>query len=297
MGIALLVIVAGLLIHGNRIQQRANKQLQEANLHIEGQRNQIQQINNNLTASIDYAKLIQDAVLPSDARLSEGLNEAFVIFKPRDVVSGDFYWYHEVGSQIFVAAADCTGHGVPGAFVSMVCHGLLNKIVIEDQVLDPAEILKRAHLGVLSLFKTESTIGQANDGMDIALTIWDKAKKELNFAGAMNPCYVVRNGQIIELEANRRSIGGVSEKEFSFVGQKIDLEDRDMVYIFSDGYKDQFGGPKGKKFMNSRLKKLMLSVADKVAAEQKSIFETEFSQWKEDEDQIDDVLLMGYRIS
>jgi len=297
LGIGVLVFIALLLVRVNRIKQRANRQLKEANIFIESQRDQIQQINTNLTDSIDYAKKIQDAVLPSDARINEGLKEAFVLFKPRDVVSGDFYWYHEAGDQVFMAAADCTGHGVPGAFVSMVCQGLLNKIVIENQVLEPAEILRRAHLGVLSSFKKESTIGQSNDGMDIALTVWDKPNNKLHFAGAMNPCYVVRNEQLIELEANRRGIGGIAEEGYSFSGETMDLEDGDMVYLFSDGYKDQFGGPNGKKFMNSRLKKLLISVSDKAAAEQHATLENEFVQWKDDQEQIDDVLLMGYRIN
>ena len=297
LGIGVLVLIALLLVRVNRIKQRANRQLKEANIFIESQRDQIQQINTNLTDSIDYAKKIQDAVLPSDARINEGLKEAFVLFKPRDVVSGDFYWYHEAGDQVFMAAADCTGHGVPGAFVSMVCQGLLNKIVIENQVLEPAEILRRAHLGVLSSFKKESTIGQSNDGMDIALTVWDKPNNKLHFAGAMNPCYVVRNEQLIELEANRRGIGGIAEEGYSFSGETMDLEDGDMVYLFSDGYKDQFGGPNGKKFMNSRLKKLLISVSDKAAAEQHATLENEFVQWKDDQEQIDDVLLMGYRIN
>ncbi len=297
LGIGVLIIIALLLVRGNRIKQRANRQLQEANAFIESQRDQIQQINTNLTDSIEYAKQIQDAILPSDERIHQGLKDAFVLFKPRDRVSGDFYWYHEVGDQVFAAAADCTGHGVPGAFVSMVCQGLLNKIVIEDQVLEPGEILRRAHAGVLSSFKNKQSVGQANDGMDIALTVWDKANKKLHFAGAMNPCFVVRGEQLIELEANRRGIGGVAEENYPFSSQSIDLENGDMVYLFSDGYKDQFGGPKGKKFMISRFKKLLISVSEKEAAEQYALLENEFYEWRGDSEQIDDVLLMGYRIN
>ena len=215
LGIGVLVLIALLLVRVNRIKQRANRQLQEANIFIESQRDQIQQINTNLTDSIDYAKKIQDAVLPSDARINEGLKEAFVLFKPRDVVSGDFYWYHEAGDQVFMAAADCTGHGVPGAFVSMVCQGLLNKIVVENKETNPAAILQLAHAGILDSFTKESTRTKANDGMDIALTVWDKKTSQLHFSGAMNPCYVVRNGELMEMDANRRGIGGIAEVRLS----------------------------------------------------------------------------------
>ena len=150
---------------------------------------------------------------------------------------------------------------------------------------------------MLSSFKNKQSVGQANDGMDIALTVWDKANKKLHFAGAMNPCFIVRGEQLIELEANRRGIGGVAEENYAYSSQSIDLENGDMIYLFSDGYKDQFGGPKGKKFMISRFKKLLISVSEKEAAEQYAVLENEFYEWRGDSEQIDDVLLMGYRIN
>lgn len=297
LGIGVLVLIALLLARVNRIKQRANRQLQEANIFIESQRDQIQQINTNLTDSIDYAKKIQDAVLPSDARINEGLKEAFVLFKPRNVVSGDFYWYHEAGDQVFMAAADCTGHGVPGAFVSMVCQGLLNKIVVENKETNPAAILQLAHAGILDSFTKESTRTKANDGMDIALTVWDKKTSQLHFSGAMNPCYVVRNGELIEIEANRHGIGGIAEADYQFQGHTMPVETGDMIYLSSDGYKDQFGGPKGKKFMTSKFKKLLVSIADQQIDEQCASLQTTFMDWMGVQEQIDDVLVTGYRIT
>lgn len=297
LGIGVLVLIALLLVRVNRIKQRANRQLQEANIFIESQRDQIQQINTNLTDSIDYAKKIQDAVLPSDARINEGLKEAFVLFKPRDVVSGDFYWYHEAGDQVFMAAADCTGHGVPGAFVSMVCQGLLNKIVVENKETNPAAILQLAHAGILDSFTKESTRTKANDGMDIALTVWDKKTSQLHFSGAMNPCYVVRNGELMEMDANRHGIGGIAEADYQFEGHTMQVETGDMIYLSSDGYKDQFGGPKGKKFMTSKFKKLLVSIADQQIDEQCASLQTTFIDWMGVQEQIDDVLVTGYRIT
>ena len=297
LGIGVLVLIALLLVRVNRIKQRANRQLKEANIFIESQRDQIQQINTNLTDSIDYAKKIQDAVLPSDARINEGLKEAFVLFKPRDVVSGDFYWYHEAGDQVFMAAADCTGHGVPGAFVSMVCQGLLNKIVVENKETNPAAILQLAHAGILDSFTKESTRTKANDGMDIALTVWDKKTSQLHFSGAMNPCYVVRNGELMEIDANRRGIGGIAEVDYQFEGHSMQVETGDMIYLSSDGYKDQFGGPKGKKFMTSKFKQLLVAVAMQPTEKQYAILDSAFSDWMGEQEQIDDVLVAGYRIT
>lgn len=297
LGIGVLVLIALLLARVNRIKQRANRQLQEANIFIESQRDQIQQINTNLTDSIDYAKKIQDAVLPSDARINEGLKEAFVLFKPRDVVSGDFYWYHEAGDQVFMAAADCTGHGVPGAFVSMVCQGLLNKIVVENKETNPAAILQLAHAGILDSFTKESTRTKANDGMDIALTVWDKKTSQLHFSGAMNPCYVVRNGELMEIDANRRGIGGIAEVDYQFEGHSMQVENGDMIYLSSDGYKDQFGGPKGKKFMTSKFKQLLVAVAMQPIDKQYAILDSTFTDWMGEQEQIDDVLVTGYRIT
>ena len=297
LGIGVLVLIALLLARVNRIKQRANRQLQEANIFIESQRDQIQQINTNLTDSIDYAKKIQDAVLPSDARINEGLKEAFVLFKPRDVVSGDFYWYHEAGDQVFMAAADCTGHGVPGAFVSMVCQGLLNKIVVENKETNPAAILQLAHAGILDSFTKESTRTKANDGMDIALTVWDKKTSQLHFSGAMNPCYVVRNGELMEMDANRRGIGGIAEVDYQFEGHSMQVEIGDMIYLSSDGYKDQFGGPKGKKFMTAKFKQLLVAVAKQPIEKQYAILDSTFTDWMGEQEQIDDVLVTGYRIT
>ena len=196
-----------------------------------------------------------------------------------------------------MAAADCTGHGVPGAFVYMVCQGLLNKIVVENKETNPAAILQLAHAGILDSFTKESTRTKANDGMDIALTVWDKKTSQLHFSGAMNPCYVVRNGELMEMDANRRGIGGIAEVDYQFEGHSMQVEIGDMIYLSSDGYKDQFGGPKGKKFMTSKFKELIVAVAMQPTEKQYAILDATFSDWMGEQEQIDDVLVTGYRIT
>ncbi|MBL4704123.1 MAG: SpoIIE family protein phosphatase [Flavobacteriales bacterium] len=297
-------MTAVLLLRGNRIKQKANQVLHKANVQIEAQRDKIQlqkdhieEINNDITDSIHYAKQLQDSILPSDERMRIGIGEVFVYFRPRDIVSGDFYWYHETDKKIFIAAADCTGHGVPGAFVSMVCQSVLNKVVIEDEVHVPGEILSKAHQGVVSTFKKESSKSQANDGMDIALTVWDKETNVLHYAGAMNPLFIVREGELIEYKGDRRGIGGIASREFDFITHSIQLKRDDMIYIFSDGYQDQFGGPKGKKFMVKKLKRLIQEFSTEEIGTQKEMLHNRFEKWLNGHEQIDDVLMIGYRIT
>lgn len=302
-GVCVLILVAMLLIRGNRIKQRANVELHKANVQIEAQRDEIklqkeeiEQINKDLTDSINYAKQLQDSILPSDERLSLGLGEVFVFFRPRDVVSGDFYWYHEEGDKVFLAAADCTGHGVPGAFVSMVCQSVLNKVVVEDGIQDPGNILSKAHQGVVSTFKKENTKRQSNDGMDIAITVWDRSVGKLFYAGAMNPLVVVREKEVIEVKADRRGIGGIANRDYDFTTHELILNNGDMIYLFSDGFQDQFGGIKGKKFMVKKLKALFVEISQLPVKEQQITLNDTFNKWSAGYEQVDDVLITGYRV-
>lgn len=251
--------------------------------------------NKDITDSIRYAKRIQDAILPED-RISP---DTFVLFKPKDIVSGDFYWFMTKDGKELIAAVDCTGHGVPGAFMSLIGHSSLNKIVHELGITQPAEILDLLNAEVYKTLHQREDFGEeVRDGMDIALICYTKKKSLLEYAGAYNSLYMVRNGELIETKANKFAIGhALRDDAQKYENQTIKIEKGDTVYLYSDGYSDQFGGEEGRKFMSKNLKNLLLSIQDKSLEEQKAIMDQTFEEWKGTFDQIDDVLLIGRRFS
>ena len=208
--------------------------------------------NRDITDSITYAKRIQFAILPSDIPFSK----TFIVFKPKDIVSGDFYWMNIAGGKEFLAAVDCTGHGVPGAFMSFIGYTSLNKIIIEQGIYKPSDILNRLNEEVATTLhqKGEDIV---NDGMDIALICYSPETGILEYAGAFNPLIVVRKGELIEIKADRFAIGRATGSEKTFTNHEIQLEEGDALYLYSDGYADQFGGPEGKKFKTAALKELL----------------------------------------
>ncbi|WP_299456263.1 tetratricopeptide repeat protein [uncultured Microscilla sp.] len=340
MGItALGFLVLVLILIGLIITRRANKQLSkqkneieekntelfQVNEEIAAQRDlletknvEIENINQDITSSIVYAQRIQEAMLPSLNRIQTYLPQSFVLFKPRDIVSGDFYWFsnikptnHEAAPQdmthdkLVFAAVDCTGHGVPGALMSMTGNNLLNEIVEMRGADCPSEILRLLHKGVKKALKQDETNNR--DGMDMALCVIDRQKKEVNFAGAKNPLIYINNGKLHEIKGDKTPIGGEwgkKEGERLFTKHCLPLNnDVTTFYMFSDGYQDQFGGPEGKKFMKGHLKKLLLEIHQKPMKEQKQILETTIIQWMErqnartkEEPQLDDILVVGFRV-
>ncbi|MDF1675483.1 MAG: SpoIIE family protein phosphatase, partial [Vicingaceae bacterium] len=275
-----------------------------------------------VTDSIKYAKRIQSAILPSFKTIKEHLPDSFILYKPKDIVAGDFYWLENKDNTVLFAAADCTGHGVPGAMVSVICNNGLNRSVREYRLTNPSDILNKTREIVISEF--DKSDEDVRDGMDIALcslkfNISDsklnhsktlKLKPEtialLKYAGANNPLWVVRpisnniehqalNYELIEIKPDKQPIGK-HFKNLSFTSHSIELKKRDTIYIFSDGYADQFGGPKGKKFMYKPFKKLLLSIQDKNMNEQKKILEQRFNDWKGELEQVDDICVIGVRI-
>jgi len=253
---------------------------------------EIEQKNKDITDSIRYASRIQSAIMPPE----DSLDNSFILFRPKDIVSGDFYWLAQDGSRQFVAAVDCTGHGVPGAFMSIIGHNSLNKIVKEYGVKDPAEILDHLNSEVVKTLQKQVDDGEVKDGMDLSLIVYDKKKKELEFAGAYNPLYLIRNKELIVTKADRFAIGRTSsESGKKFSGHKIKLEKGDTTYIFSDGYADQFGGAAGKKFMIRNLKKLLVDIQDLSMEQQKYKLEENFENWRGENEQIDDVIIIGTR--
>jgi ligand-binding sensor domain-containing protein/serine phosphatase RsbU (regulator of sigma subunit) len=258
------------------------------------QKEELAQKNKDITDSIRYAKRIQFAILPPELP-----PDTFILFKPKDIVSGDFYWMHTVGDREFLAAVDCTGHGVPGAFMSIIGHNSLNKIVKEHKIYKPAEILDMLNFEVISnLQRTDSEGGAIQDGMDISLTCYNRKTKILEFAGAYNPLWLFRNGGLEEIKADRFAIGRSQlDAEKTFTNTEIQVQKGDVVYIASDGYSDQFGGEKGKKFMAKPLKDLVLSIQDKTMEQQRDILEMTLEKWRGNIEQVDDVLVIGRKFS
>jgi serine phosphatase RsbU (regulator of sigma subunit)/Tfp pilus assembly protein PilF len=258
---------------------------------IETQHHELNETHREITDSINYAKRIQSAILPPIKVVKEYLKESFILYKPKDVVAGDFYWMEQKNGKVLFAAADCTGHGVPGAMVSVVCNNGLNRSVREHGLTVPGEILDRTREIVVQEFKKSEE--DVKDGMDIALCCIEGMK--LQYAGAYNPLWIIRNGEIIETKANKQPIGQF-EKPEPYTTHSFDLEKGDAIYIFSDGYVDQFGGERGKKFKAKAFRELLLSIQDKTMEEQKITIDKTFETWKGDLEQIDDVCVIGVRV-
>lgn len=278
----------------------ANEALREkqlASLEIARQKEELSIKNKNITDSINYAKRIQEALLPSEFLFRKLLPDSFILYKPRDIVSGDFYWVAEKESKIFVAVVDCTGHGVPGAFMSIIGFDLLRNITREQNVEDPAEILNLLNLGVSDTFSKQSTDYDIKDGMDVSLLVIDRINKQLQYSGAFNPIYIMRNKQLIEIKGNRFAIGKIEGNEHKKFDLHIfDYENNDMIYLFTDGYADQIGGPLQKKFKFRRFQHLLLSIHALPLNKQKDFLNETFENWKGQLEQVDDILILGVRL-
>lgn len=300
-GLLMVCILAFLLVIGIRQKQRANKNLEQKNREIaeasqiiEINRDQIAEKNKNITDSINYAQRIQQAILPSREEIDKSLNEYFIFYKPKDIVSGDFYFYAQRNDKIVVAVADCTGHGVPGAFMSMIGNDFLNQIIIEKGITRPAEILNYLNRGVKKALKQESVNSETSDGMDIALCSIDLKNKTMEYAGAMRPLFHASE-ELYEIHADKASIGGDTEENYQFTNHELNLKQGDSIYIFTDGYIDQFGGEKGKKFMVKNFKNLLADIYQKSMIEQRQIIDNTLMEWSKEKEQVDDILVMGIK--
>jgi len=249
--------------------------------------------NKNITDSINYAKRIQESLRPSTKIFKKILPESFVFHKPKDIVSGDFYWVNESEDKVFLAAVDCTGHGVPGAFMSIIGFELFRRITNQGQI-DPGKILTHLNRDFEEIFSDVEDMTM-RDGMDIALCVFDKKSKELSFAGAFNPMYLIRDNKLIEFKGNRFSIGldETDSKEQIFDTHSIAIHPDDVVYIFTDGFADQFGGTAGKKFKYRRFRHLLLSIHKKPLDQQANQLNQSLKNWKGNYDQVDDILVIG----
>lgn len=258
---------------------------------VVAQKEELAQKNKDITDSIRYAKRIQFAILPPEVPFED----TFILFKPKDIVSGDFYWLLEMSGKEFIAAVDCTGHGVPGAFMSIIGHNMLNKVVKEYGVDKPSEILKQLDAEVTKTLRQEES-ATVKDGMDMTLIAYHKEKKLLEFSGAYNPIYLIRNGELIETKGDRFAIGR-SElfQDKDFTNHEIKIRKGDTIYLFSDGYADQFGGRSGKKFKIQPMKELILNIQEKSMDEQRSILDSTIEAWRGNIEQVDDILIIGRR--
>lgn len=282
----------------------ANDEIIKINHILERQGGEMNKKNKALTDSLNYAKRLQTAVLPDPKYLEEVLPEHFILYMPKDIVSGDFYWYGEVDSswdfddassiQVLIAA-DCTGHGVPGAFMTLLGHNFLNVTVKTQEVTDPEQIIYKLDQQVVETLRQNDPTS-IKDGMDISVLSIEQDKNIISFAGAGSPLYYFKNGEFNEIKGANFGIGGVLRKEKVFEPHKLEYEAGDVFYIFSDGYPDQIGGKEGRKFYKKRFKELLEEINGKPMAEQKKLLEENFFKWKGDYKQIDDILVIGLRM-
>lgn len=295
-GIGLIIVLLLLVFYRYQEKRKANSQLEEKNTAIHEQKELVLEKNKEITDSINYAKRIQDAMLPSRKILNEYFKENFIFYQPKDIISGDFYWAVRKKDELFIAAADCTGHGVPGALMSMIGVTFLRQIINEMNVTDTAEILNRLHSLVLGALNEDVARRDSKDGMDIALLKIDIVNKKAQFSGAVRPLYVTgRNGLEI-IKGDRFSIGGVKTMEETFSKVDIDLSGGRSFYLFSDGFADQFGQATGKKFMVKKLQNTIGEIYKLPMEEQYDKLSVMFNDWKGTGEQTDDVLLVGIKV-
>jgi serine phosphatase RsbU (regulator of sigma subunit) len=297
----LVLVIIFLIFVFNRLQvtKRQKLVIEAQKKKVEQQKEVVESAHQEIKDSITYAKRIQSAILPADKVVKENLKQSFILYKPKDVVAGDFYWMESIAPKekgkdqnILFAAADCTGHGVPGAMVSVVCNNALNRSVREYGLVDPGKILDKTRELVIEEF--EKSDEDVRDGMDIALCSLEG--NMLKFAGAYNPLWIIRNGEILETKADKQPIGRLFDKLTPFTTYSIELIKGDSIYIFSDGYVDQFGGEKGKKFKAKAFRQLLLSIQEKSMENQRVIINEAFENWKGDLEQIDDVCVIGVKV-
>jgi len=298
-----IILAAGLMFwliqYRTRSLRRSNQELKEKEQiakQIAKQKEELSIKNKSITDSIIYAKRIQEALMPTLKQFNRILPSSFILYKPKDIVSGDFYWINQQNDKIFVAVVDCTGHGVPGAFMSIIGFELLRNITEEQRIEDPEEILRNLNNGVANTFGKTTDRARIKDGMDIALCVIDQNKAEIEFAGAFRPLYLIRNNKIEEIRGDRFSVGLLDEGESEEITKtKIKLQKNDIFYMFSDGYADQFGGPEGKKYKYRRFRHLLLTIHKLPLEQQLTYFDRSFEDWKGEHEQVDDVLILGFR--
>jgi serine phosphatase RsbU (regulator of sigma subunit) len=295
----------------NKVKERTLEIEQQRDIVI-NQKNQIETINTEITDSIRYAKYIQTSVLPKPEQLESLLGDHFILYKPKDIVSGDFYWTSNIENKTIIAAVDCTGHGVPGAFMSMLGITLLNEIINKEYITHPGVILRRLRKEVINSLKQKGERGEQKDGMDIALCTLDLENMKLQFAGANNPLFIIRESNLEQVGELRNELPGgdrlyeikgdlmpigIYDRMENFTSHEIDIFKGDTFYLFSDGFPDQFGSPDRKKFGYKQFRELLLKNNSASMTDQKNMLEKTLIEWMGINSQIDDILVIGFKIS
>ena len=281
-----------------QIQEYLEERLDERTREVVEQKEEIEIKNRDITDSINYAQRIQASILPPIKRLQQNFSGSFIFYQPRDIVSGDFYWFDRINANKFViVCADSTGHGVPGAFMSMIGTTLIKDICNRSDINSPSAILAELDAELRNTLNQNLDAEKSNDGMDIIVCEIDVKTLYLRYASAMRPMIVFKDGSLIYVKGSRSSVGGQYDKDDKeFRDEGIQLEKGDLIYMFSDGYPDQFGGPVGKKFKMVRMKNLLHDIYNKPMEEQYEYVKSTFNLWKENYEQVDDVLFMGIKI-
>ena len=297
-GVIGLVVVCGFLFfmyRSNLEKKKANNIISQQKEEVEAQKKLVEHKNAEMLDSIRYAKHIQEAILPTGGA-TKILGDHFILYKPKDIVSGDFYWIHDGGEKIIVAAVDCTGHGVPGAFVSFVGHSNLIRCVNEFGLTEPGKILDKLNLLVNETLRQRMSDSKVRDGMDVSMLVIDKKENKLFFAGANNPLYKISEGVLTETKGNKQPVGTfLEEQSAAFTTHQFPLVKNEVAYIFTDGFADQFGGPRQKKFKYTQFKDVLIKNSNAPMLDQKNYLNLAFENWKGDLEQIDDVLVIGIK--
>jgi serine phosphatase RsbU (regulator of sigma subunit) len=297
-GALLIAFVYLLVMSQTKSLYKARKLLKEkeqALNQIEKQKVELEIRDKNITDSLIYAQRIQEALLPSEDYFRRRFKDSFILFRPKDIVSGDFYWIGEKGNKIFVVGADCTGHGVPGALMSMIGLEIIEKTINEDNIEKPSAILAVMNRGLEKTFSREKNIGTIiRDGMDIGICVIDKEKKKVEYSGAFFPLYLIRDNSLVEIKGDKLIIG-MNPQGISYTVNEFDLKKDDILYIFSDGYVDQFGGNENKKFMYRRFRYLLTTIHRFPMNDQKSILEDNIRTWMGRNPQLDDMMVIGFK--
>jgi serine phosphatase RsbU (regulator of sigma subunit)/HAMP domain-containing protein len=299
LGHALLKMRDGLAENERSLERKVKERTEEVvrqKEEIEEKTEELEILFKQVTDSIHYAKRIQEAILPPNNFIKQVLPNSFVLYKPKDIVSGDFYWIEKKHDLVYFAAVDCTGHGVPGAFMSLVGHNILKDIINNTKITKPAEIMDMLREGVVNTLHADNSGKETKDGMDMTLCCINFKTLELQYAAAFNPLYIIRDSVLIENKANKFPIGTFIGEKTNFTNNVIQLQKNDQLFIFSDGYADQFGGERGKKFMVGNFRKLLTEIANFEPEKQKQILETKLIAWQGDQEQVDDVLVIGVKI-
>jgi serine phosphatase RsbU (regulator of sigma subunit) len=301
-GLGLALVLAFLLYNRYKLKQKLNITLHDTNNELVKKNTIIEEQKRKIISSINYAQLIQQSILMDESEIKKLLPNSFIFYKPKDIVSGDFYWFSKINDKIIIAAVDCTGHGVSGAFMSLIGNTLLNQIVNEKQITSPSEILRLLNIGIYEALHQGKEDALSSDGMDMALCTIDYKNNQLECAGAENPIYLVSNNEIITIEADRQAVGGRSPSKKldplkrTYTNHVILLKENMNIYLFSDGYMDQFGSGERKKFGIRQFKDLLLNIQQHDIQKQKEFIVAAHEDWKGNTPQIDDVLIMGIRI-